>query len=492
MPGRHIEADLSTRVAIPALLAVCALGAALRIFHLDSGLWYDEIVTLIRSVRPPLIDVLTQFAGNNDHPLYSLLAHLSISGFGESPWSLRLPAAVFGIASIPMLYAFGTLVTSRLEALAAAGLMTVSYHHVWFSQNARGYTALLFFTLLSSYLLLVGLRDNRRPAFVAYGVATALGIYTHLTMVFMVAGHGLYAACRTLHFEAGGLRLRNWKLPLLGLVLVGVLTLIFYAPLFAEVVNFFENRVPVKKVATAGWAFLAALRGLDAGFAAAWSAVLGGVLILVGCWSYLRQSSVLMVLFLAPAPIILLAAAVLGRPIFPRFFFFQMGFAMLIAVRGGVVSGQWLAGFLPISWAALRPALTLPAGLIGIMLVMSALALPAGYRFPKQSYDQALNYLEAAVGLGDEVLLVGAGTRVPFQEYYGKLWPALDSAAQLAAARDSHDSVWVLYTFRHYIESAQPELLDAILTQCPLAAEFPATLSAGEIAVHKCPGASAP
>ena len=42
------------------------------------------------------------------------------------------------------MYLFGTEAANRKEGLLGAALLTFSYQHVWFSQNARGYTALLF------------------------------------------------------------------------------------------------------------------------------------------------------------------------------------------------------------------------------------------------------------------------------------------------------------------------------------------------------------
>ncbi len=154
------------------------LGAVLRAIRLDAGLWYDEIVTLVIAVRLPVDRLLTEFPHNNHHPLYSLLAHLSVTFLGEHAWSLRLPAYAFGVATIPMLYRLGTTVTTRREALLAAALLCVSYHHVWFSQNARGYSLLAFFVLLSTDLLVRGLRGRetgRMPWYLGYALAAALG-----------------------------------------------------------------------------------------------------------------------------------------------------------------------------------------------------------------------------------------------------------------------------------------------------------------------------
>ncbi len=61
-----------------------AAAAVLRFIALGFGLWYDEIVTLVLSARHPIGQIVTEFAGVNSHPLYSVLAHASIEAFGES------------------------------------------------------------------------------------------------------------------------------------------------------------------------------------------------------------------------------------------------------------------------------------------------------------------------------------------------------------------------------------------------------------------------
>ncbi len=80
-----------------AMAATIAVAAALRFYGLGSSLWYDEIVTLVESARRPVLEILTYFPDVNVHPLYSLLAHVSLETFGESNWALRLPACVFGV-----------------------------------------------------------------------------------------------------------------------------------------------------------------------------------------------------------------------------------------------------------------------------------------------------------------------------------------------------------------------------------------------------------
>src|SRR5438067_801062 len=124
------------------------LALALRVWRLDSCLWLDEILTMVYFARPPAGEIISSFPNQNQHMLYSLLAHFSIRWFGESAWALRLPAVLFGAATVPALFLAGRRMLGTKVALFSCALLTVSYHHIWFSQNARGYTGLVFFTLI--------------------------------------------------------------------------------------------------------------------------------------------------------------------------------------------------------------------------------------------------------------------------------------------------------------------------------------------------------
>jgi 4-amino-4-deoxy-L-arabinose transferase-like glycosyltransferase len=86
----------------------------------------------------------------NQHVLYATLANISVAVFGATEAAVRLPAVLFGVAAIFALYYLARILTSESEALWATALLTVMYHHIWFSQNARGWTGVVFFSLLGS------------------------------------------------------------------------------------------------------------------------------------------------------------------------------------------------------------------------------------------------------------------------------------------------------------------------------------------------------
>ena len=84
-----------------AVVGVClTVALALRLHALGNGLWYDEIQTLVSYIRLPLSRIITTFDSPNQHPVYSISARLQVSLFGQSPWALRLPAALFGFPTL--------------------------------------------------------------------------------------------------------------------------------------------------------------------------------------------------------------------------------------------------------------------------------------------------------------------------------------------------------------------------------------------------------
>ncbi len=462
------------------LALLTALAAVLRAIGLDGGLWYDEIRTLLDSVRSPLYQILTVFPSNNQHTFYSVLAHFSIGAFGEHAWSLRLPSVVLGAATVPVLYLFAREFVGRIEALLASLLLTVAYHHVWFSQNARGYSALAFFTVLSSWLLLRGLRRGRASDFVWYAVAASLGVYTHLTMVFLSVSHALLCV---LPLGLPGLdqeKLRRWRLPAMGFALAATLTLVLYAPLLLDVQQFFVKKPSPMEVATPKWAALEFLRGLQIGMGTAFGALAGGALFLAGLWSYFKQSKFVLGMFLLPGAITVAAAVGLRRPIFPRFLFFLAGFALLIVVRGALEIGHKLSR---------GPVLGI--GLVAAMAVLSAAALTVDYRYPKQDFEGAMRFVDAQKGEGEPVLTAGLAT-YPYKAYYQRTWEGIASLAQLQKSRAQGRRVWVLYTLENYIQLRTPDLMDTLRKDCAVQGVFRGTVGGGDVTVCAAAPVGAP
>jgi mannosyltransferase len=467
-----------THAPVGTLLGLIVFALVLRSVGLNSGLWVDEIYSVLWSFRGSFGDVLTYYRGDNKHPLYALLANLSAGIFGESSWSVRLPAMLFGVATIPMVYTFGRLVGSKREGLLAAAILTVSYHHVWFSQNARGYSMLAFWTLLTSYLLLRGLREGRPSLWLWYGVAAALGVYTHLTMVFTVVAQALVAGWELIAQARRRERTADWRAVALGFVLSALLTLLFYAPILGQVIEFFTNKPSeLKGVSSPGWAAQEAVRvlklGLGAGFGLGAVVLVGGiVLVAAGVLSYMRQSFTVLLTIGLPAAVTVAGALVTRGTMYPRFFFFLIGFALLIAVRGALeLSGTAKQGvrryFAPV--------------FVGLIVVASLASLPANYRYSKQDFVGAMRFVEASKAAGDRVVSVGV-TMEPYQALFRRPWRYVSTAGDLADVR-TRGRVWLVYTFPRYVARQTPEIWAVIQEQCTQRRVFRGTVGDGDLVV---------
>jgi uncharacterized membrane protein len=457
------------------LLGLLALG--LRSWGLDAGMWYDEIRTLLVSVRSPSSTIVTVFPSNNQHTLYSLLAHVSIATFGEHAWSLRLPAMLLGTATVPMLYFCAREFASREEALMASLLLTVDYYHVWFSQNARGYSALSFFALLTTFLLLRGLRRRERSDFIWYAVAAALGVYMHLTMVFLVVAHAILCLLPLGHPHLNRATGDWWRLPALGFVMAGLLSVVFYAPVLLEVQQFFVDRPSPMLVATPRWAALELIRGLNIGIGTGIWALARVGLLAVGLWSYFRQSRFVTGLFVLPGVVTVAAAVALQRPIFPRFLFFLIGFAMLALVRGAVELGRWVSRS-----GAAGQASPVSRALVAGLAAISLATLVPNYKYPKQDFDGALRFVETSHSPDEPIATVGL-TRIVYGEYYMRPWIILRSADDLREVRAGGRRVWVLRTLDGYIRSTLPDVMRVLEEECAVVAVFKGTLRNGDVTV---------
>ena len=486
----HSANPSRSRIFWPWIAALTALAAGLRTIGLNTGLWWDEIFFVVESVRRPFAQVLTVFQGDNQHPLYTVLAWLSVLAFGEHTWSFRLPALIFGVASVPLLYLVGASVASRTEAFLAAAFLAVSYHHVWFSQNARGYSTLAFWALAATYFLLRGISTGKRGPWIAYAAAAALGIYTHVTMVFLVASHILICAGMIFSDWRKGSStvsgIGRWRFPSQAFLLAGWLTLLFYAHILVQVQNFFLHRPSsMKAVSTPRWAMWEAVRVLIVGLGTQWVLLGAGVVIVCGAWSYFRQSRFVFALFALPVVLTALGAFAARGTMYPRFYFFLIGFAVLILVRGIVVIPQWIAARFPIdkgrggsrSWLA--SALT--TILVAILFVASAMSLAANYRYPKQDYEGAIRFVDQE--RKNEIVVTAGAAGYPLRQYYAKPWESVETGQRLREICSQGQPVWIVYTMPRYLPGSSPGVMEMIRKEFTVIQVFRGTLGDGDVYV---------
>ncbi|MFQ5624025.1 MAG: glycosyltransferase family 39 protein [Paracoccaceae bacterium] len=473
------------------LLAILVAAAILRVVGLDAPLWHDEILTLTRHVRLPWSDMLSTYS-MNFHYLFSMQAKAAVSAFGETPWALRLPAVVFGVAGIAAVWVLARIHVGTAQAHAAALLLALSFHHIWFSQNARGYTELMFWSTLGTILFLAGLERPGFRIWAAFGVTLALAVFTHLTGAFFFLALAIVGLIRLAVLASQGRALRaDLLMPLAGFLIGGVLSLVFYAPVLPGVI---ENAMtvsqtsavdPMKEYQNPLWTVVEAVRTLigDTGGLALLVGALVAALLVVGSAGLASRVPLLAPVAFTHIVLTMALLSALGMRIWPRFFFVDIGLLMLLIVQGvhvccvplaalarRVLGGWWTAGRL-FAVAALA------------MLAISAALAARNYRAPKQNLAGAWALVEAQRRPDDKVLILGV-VDVDYRSYFGADWTPVPEGADLARQMSATGRTWIVMgfpgrTFRQYARE-----LPFIERQFRLAKEFPGTLGDGNVLVY--------
>src|SRR3990167_4926541 len=89
--------------------------------------------------------------GSGEMPVYYILVHYWTKIFGLSEFKLRFFSAIFGIASIYMIFLLGKTIFNEKVGLIAAFILSINHQHIYYSQEARNYSFLVFLALLSAY-----------------------------------------------------------------------------------------------------------------------------------------------------------------------------------------------------------------------------------------------------------------------------------------------------------------------------------------------------
>ena len=132
------------------LIAILGFGAILRFYNLEKKpFWYDETVTLRESSSPSLYKAITVNYEEKIPPGYVILMYLVRKYIGGSEFILRFPSALAGVLSILIIFILSNKLYSYREGLMAAAFSSVSAFYVHCSQEARMYSFLVLFTMLS-------------------------------------------------------------------------------------------------------------------------------------------------------------------------------------------------------------------------------------------------------------------------------------------------------------------------------------------------------
>lgn len=466
------------------LVMATFLAAVLRLYALTGqSLWVDEMLTW-QMIQPGIsAGFWEQIRDSIQGPLYMAVVWPLIR-LQDSALMMRLPAAVAGIATIPLFGVFvGRLVNGRAARLAVL-LLAVNPFHVWYSQEARGYAFLMMFSVLMALAFLALARQRSGSGLaVAFALATAGAVLSNLGGMFLWAGMGLGLllfyfpsdkrqwGLWTLAFGLGLLLVSPWLLKASGIwavdrivpgsgtgdALRGETTFTFLAWPYSLQTFFY------------GYSLGPSLRELHqpdrmAVLRAAWPVLVLGALpvglgLLVGIFRGIRKQGMLIVWIVVPIMILTFLAMRNVKPWNPRYVAMVLPWVLVLAACG---------------LAALPRRLSLSATVLLTCLTLWSLV---GYygngRYAKADVRAAARYLEET-NVEGAVVLAPVITSV-FNYYYGGAGEVLDTYRRpplkdAAEAADFFDEVlagrgrvWLVQAREWYFDPGG--YLPAVLSQ---------------------------
>lgn len=208
------------------LFALTVTAALLRAPLLDRPIWFDEACMSDQRIGTTAQWLATLYVDIHP-PLFVSWMHFWNGWFGDGAVTMRIPALISGLTSVPLTWWVGSRLVGGRAALIAAALLALSPVHVWYCAEARLYAPMLACALLAFGCVdrLTDIAYPRRRLLLwlhAVNVAVMLSLHYYLSVYVAVL-----AALAPLLRRGGGPRVRGilW-LHGVGLALLGCFLLV--------------------------------------------------------------------------------------------------------------------------------------------------------------------------------------------------------------------------------------------------------------------------
>jgi mannosyltransferase len=175
----NIRSSVVNSRYIQILISLSIIGGFLRFFNLGyNSLWLDEATTYGVSQGSFAEIWQTSVTGEFHPPLFHWIVHLMLT-FGHSEIVLRAVPALLGTLVIPVFYLIGKEFRDKNVGIISAALITVSYFGIFYSQEARAYSVVLFVFSLAILFYLRALRTDKIAHWVLFALLSALAVWIH-------------------------------------------------------------------------------------------------------------------------------------------------------------------------------------------------------------------------------------------------------------------------------------------------------------------------
>ena len=180
---------MTRRVDTGPLLALALLMVAslvLRTGALTTGYWIDEGIA-VGIASHPLADIPRILGQDGNPPLYYVLLHLWMLGFGDGEAATRALSLLFALLAIPASFWAGSRVFDRRAGFFAAAGAAGAPFLTYYAQETRMYSLVVLLSVLASASFALAFVRGERRHVAWLGVWLALLLYTHTWGLFLAA-----------------------------------------------------------------------------------------------------------------------------------------------------------------------------------------------------------------------------------------------------------------------------------------------------------------
>ena len=241
-----LRSQPSDRAWLGLLGFITLIGIFIRLRLISQPFDHDEAYTYVAFASGSLRTTITDYHLINNHVFHNILLNLVTHLFGNAPWVVRLPAFTAAILCIPAAYALAEKMYRRKE-IAVLSALLVAWIPVLgqYAANARGYTLVTLFTLLSAWLGHYLRQEKNLFGWALLALISALGFYTVPVMIYPFGALFAWLFFTNL-LEVPRPYSSRWNFLLywfLAGISAALLTLIFYTPIFiySGPASFFAN-----------------------------------------------------------------------------------------------------------------------------------------------------------------------------------------------------------------------------------------------------------
>ncbi|MDP2860288.1 MAG: glycosyltransferase family 39 protein [bacterium] len=165
------------------IILILFLAVFLRLVNLSQSFWLDESISALMAIKPFPFQ-WTGLGNDFQPPLYYLILHFW-QNFGHSEWWLRLPSVIFGTGTVYMVYRLGKELKGENFGFLASFLMAIAPYHIYYSQEARMYSLVVFLTTVAIFFFL-------KSQWPLYFLTSVFALYTHYFFFFILFSLGIY------------------------------------------------------------------------------------------------------------------------------------------------------------------------------------------------------------------------------------------------------------------------------------------------------------